>query len=71
MLVAKVEQPQNQLKDHLASCLLKYNQLETALGPFFLLYFCLAQVPFFYGSLKHSHPLLLGAIVLIGMKYEL
>ena len=41
---AKVETPQNQLKDHLASCLLKYNQLETALGPFFLLYFCLLQV---------------------------
>ena len=55
ILVAKVEQPQNQLKDHLASCLVKYNQLETALGLFFLLYFCLAQVLVFYGSLKLSH----------------
>jgi len=39
-----VEKPYNQLKEHLESCLTKYNDLDSALGLFFLLNFCFLQV---------------------------
>ena len=43
-VTAKVEKPYNQLKEHLESCLTKYNDLDSALGPFFLMNFCFLQV---------------------------
>ena len=46
ILTSKEEKPHNQLKNHLESCLTKYNQLDSALGLFFLLNFCFLQVPF-------------------------
>ena len=42
---SKEEKAHNQLKIHLESCLAKYNQLDSALGLFFLLNFCFLQVP--------------------------
>ena len=44
ILIAKVEKPYNQLKEHLESCLTKYNDLDSALGLFFLMNFCFLQV---------------------------
>ena len=44
MLTAQAEKPYNQLKEHLESCLAKYNDLDSALGFFFLLNFCFLQV---------------------------
>ena len=39
-----METPYNQLKEHLEACLTKYNDLDSALGPFFLINFCFLQV---------------------------
>ena len=44
ILIGKVEKPYNQLKEHLEACLTKYSDLDSAVGPFFLINFCFLQV---------------------------
>ena len=46
ILIGKVEKPYNQLKEHLEACLTKYSDLDSAVGPFFLINFCFLQVSF-------------------------
>ena len=46
ILIGKVEKPYNQLKEHLEACLTKYSDLDSAVGPFFLINFCFLQVSY-------------------------